>query len=72
MPPDPVVPPDNRLLRAGRRYRALSTANKLGLWSVVVAALAFAVPTAISARQSLFPADPATLLSWTVEIGTSG
>ncbi|MGP3952284.1 hypothetical protein [Streptomyces sp. 7N604] len=62
MPPAPAVPIDNRLRRAGRRYRALSTANKLGLWSAVVAALAFAVPTAVSARQALFPADPATLL----------
>ncbi|MET9800421.1 hypothetical protein [Streptomyces sp. NPDC006368] len=45
-----------------RRYRALSTTNKLSLWSAVVAGLAFAVPTAMSAGQALFPAEPATLL----------
>ncbi|MEV6425561.1 hypothetical protein [Streptomyces sp. NPDC051662] len=62
MPQGPAASPDNRLRRIRRRYGALSTANKLGLWSAVVAALAFAVPTAVSARQALFPAEPATLL----------
>ncbi|MFI8817605.1 MULTISPECIES: hypothetical protein [unclassified Streptomyces] len=45
-----------------RRYGALSSANRIGLWSAVVAALAFAVPTAVSAGQALFPGDPATML----------
>ncbi|HWU06353.1 MAG TPA: hypothetical protein VN520_08210 [Streptomyces sp.] len=57
-----MVPPDSRLRRAGRRYRALSTANRLSLWTGVIAAFAFAVPTTVSAWQALFPDDPATLL----------
>lgn len=61
-PPSPVTTPDNRLRRAGRSYRALSTSNKLALWAVVVAALAFAVPITASAWQTLFPDDTATLL----------
>lgn len=46
----------------GRRYRTLSTSNKLALWSAAIAALAFAVPIAVSAWQTLFPSNPATLL----------
>ncbi|MFC7968356.1 hypothetical protein [Streptomyces cinereoruber] len=57
-----MVPIDNYLRRMGRRYRGLSTSNRLALWSSVVAALAFAVPTAVSAWQTVFPSDPATLL----------
>ncbi|MFJ4684715.1 hypothetical protein [Streptomyces sp. NPDC088789] len=58
----PAVPPDNRLRRARRRYNTLSSANRIGLWSVVVAAIAFAVPTAVSAGQALFHGDPGTML----------
>lgn len=52
----PAVPTDNNYLqRMGRRYRTLSTSNKLALWSAAIAALAFAVPIAVSAWQTLFP-----------------